>query len=196
MVVLLRDVDRLESLGAPPLRQRPPGDGSHGAYLLEMWHPHQEGVRYIAVSQHDAVNGAGVKRTAFDSSRAVRRQVDVHALSKRQEALVERASADSFECDGAVGTNHADVDHPGSVLHEPGHDGVVQRDFALNPALQVQLVGADDASDLLHGGLNLTVSRVVVCIRMLLHHLLQLFDLESRLSQRVFEEQQNCGLVV
>ena len=102
-----------------------------------MRHPDQVRMRDVAVAQHDAVDCAGIERTSVHLSWTVSRQVDVHAFSKRQEALVEGPSANSFECDSSVCTNHADVDHPGGVLHKPCHNGMVHRNLPLNASLEV-----------------------------------------------------------
>ena len=101
---------------------------------------------------------------------------------------MERPSADSFERHSSVGANYTDVDHPCGVFDEPSHNRVIHMDFSLDPSLKVQLVCADDACDLLHCGFNFAIGCVVVRIRMLLHDLFQLLNLEPRFCQSVLEQ--------
>ena len=73
---------------------------------------------------------------------------------------------------------------------------MVHRNLPLNASLEVQLVRADDPRDLLHGGFNFSVGRVIIRIRMLLNQLFQLLNLEPSLGQRMFEERQDGGLII
>ena len=48
-----------------------------------------------------------------------------------------------------------------------GHDGVVQRDLSLGSLLEIQIVGAKDAGDLLHRGFRFAVGCWIVCLDVL-----------------------------
>ena len=122
--------------------------------------------------------------------------MDVYLFTKGQQTFVERSSADSFECYRAIGANRADADDPRGVFDEPRHHGVVNGDLALNPLLKVELIRADDTRDLLDRGFYFSIGCVVVCIWVLLHDLVQLFDLETRFSQGVFKQLWNRCLIV
>ena len=65
---------------------------------------------------------------------------------------------------------------------------MIQRDRALSALLQVEFVSAENASDLFHRGLDFSVGRMVVCVRVFFYNLLQLVHLVSNLCQGVFEQ--------
>ena len=69
------------------------------------------------------------------------------------------------------------VDHPRRVFDEPDRYRVVQRDLLLDVRPEIQIIGPQDARDLLHGGLDLHIPRWFVRVGMLLHDLLQLVGL-------------------
>ena len=65
---------------------------------------------------------------------------------------------------------------------------MIQWDRSFKSFFQVEFVSAENASDLFHRGLDLSVGRMVVCVRMFFYNLLQLVDLTSSLSQGVLEQ--------
>ena len=152
-----------------------------------MRHPDQVRLRDVAVTQHDAFNCTSVQGAALSLVRAVQWQVDVHPLFKGQQPLAERPPSDSFKGHNAMGTDHSDVDDPCGVFREPHHGWVNQRYLALDYFFEIQLVGAENAGDLLYSSFDLHVGRVIVGIRVLLHDMLQLLDLVMRLNQGVLE---------
>ena len=117
-------------------------------------------------------------------------------LPHGQDTLVERPLPHSLVGHQPITADYPHVDHPCSVLHEPRHNGMTERDVFANALLQIQLVGPQDASHLLDRILDLAIPSMVVGIRMLCHDLGQVVHSDPGLSHCVPQELQNCRFIV
>ena len=161
-LILHRDIDVTHLLCIPPLRLRQPVNGPHELDLPQVWHPHEVRMRHGPVAQHHTLHCTGVQGTSIRSIGPVNGKVDIHQLAEPHEPLVESLPAHALIGHQAVRPDRSDREHPCGVLHQPGHDGMAQWDLFAEAALEVQLVGPDDPSELLNSRLNFAVPGMVL----------------------------------
>ena len=189
-------IDIAHLLCVPPLRLRQPVDGPHELDLSQVWHPHKVRVRQGPVAQHHALHSTGVEGTSIGAVRPIDREVDIHELAKPQEPLVEGLPTDSLVGHEPIWSHCPDREHPRGILDQPGHDGMAQRDLLVETALEIQLIGPEDPSELLHRSLDLPIAGMVIGGRVLLEDLLRAFQLYPRLRHCVAQELEDGRLIV
>ena len=156
MLVLYRELDVLQLVRPPPLGKR---HAAHGAHHLELAvSVDQVAVRLPAVAQDEALDRPRLQHALSLALGTHPWYMDEDVLAERNQPLSEVLSPNPGKRRDAILADHPHVDDEGAVLDEPRKQRMLHRKLGAHALLQVPLVRAQDALELLHSRLDLSVA--------------------------------------